>query len=182
MDKLEKVERLRASAQVTYEEALAALDACGEDLLDAMVLLEKQGKVPGPGQGVYSTSYQEQKAYIDVPDQVALQKMTAPSFSKMLTGIFHTLIRFVKHTSFKISRHGRDILSVPSWLMVIAVLFSWKISLPAALIALLFGIRYSFEGEENTDAANQLLSKAGSLAESVKQELQKVTREEDKQS
>ena len=181
MDKLEKVERLRASAKVTYEEALAALDACGEDLLDAMVMLERQGKVPGPGRGVYSTSYQEQKAYIDVPDQVALQKMTAPSFSRMLTGIFHTLIRFVRHTSFKITRHGKDLLTVPSWVMVIAVLLSFRVSLPAALIALLFGFRYSFEGTENTDAANNLLSKAGSLAESVKKEFQKGTKEEDRQ-
>ena len=181
MDKLEKVERLRASAQVTYEEALAALDACGEDLLDAMVMLERQGKVPGPGQDVYSTSYQEQKAYIDVPDQVALQKMSAPSFSRMLTGILDTLIRFVKHTSFKITRQGQELITVPSWLMVIAVLLSWRVSLPAAVIALLFGIRYSFEGDENTDAANNLLSKAGSLAESVKKELQKGKKEDDKQ-
>ena len=44
MDKFEKVERLRANANVSYEEAAAALDACGGDLLDAMILLEKQGK------------------------------------------------------------------------------------------------------------------------------------------
>ena len=40
MDELEKVERLRKKADVSYEEAKQALEECGWDLLDAMVLLE----------------------------------------------------------------------------------------------------------------------------------------------
>ena len=48
MDKLEKAEKIREYAGVTYEEALSALEASGEDMLDAMLLLEKQGKTTGP--------------------------------------------------------------------------------------------------------------------------------------
>ncbi|HEY5466186.1 MAG TPA: hypothetical protein VIL27_04045, partial [Clostridia bacterium] len=45
---LEQVELLRSKADVTYEEARQALEATGGDLLDAVVLLEIQGKVRPP--------------------------------------------------------------------------------------------------------------------------------------
>lgn len=44
---LEQVEALRARAAVSYEEARAALEASGGDLLDALIALERAGKVPG---------------------------------------------------------------------------------------------------------------------------------------
>ena len=59
MEMLEKVERLREKANVTYEEAKAALEQTGGDLLDAMVLLERQGKVKEPAQSTFSTEYEE---------------------------------------------------------------------------------------------------------------------------
>ena len=55
MDDLEKVERLRERADVSYEEAKKALEECNVDLLDAMVYLEKQGKVKKPGKTSYTT-------------------------------------------------------------------------------------------------------------------------------
>ena len=47
MDHYEMVESLRAKANVTYEEAKAALEASDWDMLDALVLLESEGKVNG---------------------------------------------------------------------------------------------------------------------------------------
>ena len=61
MDKMEKVERLREHANVSYEEAKAALEQANDDLLDAMVILEKQGKVKMPKQPTYSTEYEQQE-------------------------------------------------------------------------------------------------------------------------
>ena len=45
MDHFEMVEKLRTKANVTYEEAKAALEASDWDILDALVLLESEGKV-----------------------------------------------------------------------------------------------------------------------------------------
>ena len=47
MDHYEMVEILRNKANVTYEEAKAALEASDWDMLDALVLLESEGKVNG---------------------------------------------------------------------------------------------------------------------------------------
>ena len=60
MDNLEKVEKLRERANVSYEEAKEALENNDWDLLDAMVALEKEGKTVKPEQTAYSTSYEEQ--------------------------------------------------------------------------------------------------------------------------
>ena len=44
MATFEMVEKIRQYANVTYDEAKAALDACNDDLLEAVIYLEKQGK------------------------------------------------------------------------------------------------------------------------------------------
>ena len=173
MDNLEKAERLRQTANVSFEEAKAALDACGGDLLDAVVLLEKQGKTAAPGKSVYSTSFQEQTEYANVPEKVEQQKQSAPTPGKSIGKIVRFVIDFLRRTSFCISRQGEEIFRLPSWLMVILVAFSWRVSLPGGLIALLFGIRYSFAGKADTDIPNSVLSKAGDVADDIRSGLGK---------
>ena len=45
MTNLEMVETLREKANVSYEEAKTALEASNWDLLDAILLLESEGKI-----------------------------------------------------------------------------------------------------------------------------------------
>ena len=55
MDNLEKVEKLREKTGVSYEEAKAALEATNYDVLDAIIYLEKNGKVKAPEVTSYTT-------------------------------------------------------------------------------------------------------------------------------
>ena len=55
MDHFEMVEKLRQKAQVSYEDAKSALEACDWDLLDALVYLEQQGKLQNEQKASYST-------------------------------------------------------------------------------------------------------------------------------
>ena len=175
MDRLEKVERLRERANVSYEEAKEALEMAGDDLLDAMLILEKQGKVKQPDQSTFSTSYEDQKQYVKVQDKVEEQKKTAPG--RNIGRLIRRGIRFVTHTSFHISYKGKTVFTMPSWISAIIVLCFWKIAVPAMLFALLLGVRYSFDGDDNTSAANEFLNKAGSFADGVQSELGKGNRE-----
>ncbi|MEG2455654.1 MAG: hypothetical protein RSC08_05295 [Oscillospiraceae bacterium] len=52
---LEQVERLRTIAPISFADAKAALEAAGGNLLDAVIDLERQGKVPAKSGGFYST-------------------------------------------------------------------------------------------------------------------------------
>ena len=51
MTELEKVEKLREKADVSFAEAKEALDMAGGDILDALIYLEKQGKSTVPAGG-----------------------------------------------------------------------------------------------------------------------------------
>lgn len=72
MEKIELVEAVREKAGVGYADAKAALDACGDDVLDALVWLEERGysqtgtaraSTGAPGAGVSSEMRAAQDAY-----------------------------------------------------------------------------------------------------------------------
>ena len=65
MDNMQMVEKLREYADVTYEEAKAALDEANGDLLEAVIILERQGKTKQPEQSTYTTKAEEQPQYQD---------------------------------------------------------------------------------------------------------------------
>ena len=125
MEMMEKVERLREKANVTYEEAKAALEETGGDLLDAVVLLERQGKVKEPAQSTFSTEYEEQKDYIKVRDKVEEQEKSAPSLGRTIGGLFRGLIRFIKKTTFIVTRGEDTVFTMPTLVFALLLFFFW---------------------------------------------------------
>ena len=170
MEMIEKVERLREKANVTYEEAKAALEQTGGDLLDAMVLLERQGKVKGPAQSTYSTDYEEQREYVRVKEKVEEQEQSAPSFGRTIGKLCRGFVRFLKKTTFIVTSGEDTIFTMPTIVFAILLFLLWEVLAPVMVIALFFGIRYSFEGEEEAKKANSILNKAGDFAQDVKSE------------
>lgn len=170
MEMNEKIERLTEKANVSQEEARAALEQTGGDLLDAIVLLERQGKVKGQKHSSFSTEYDQQADYVRVRDKVEEQENSAPSFGKSFKKFCRAMIRFVRSTSFHVNKGDERIITIPTLAFVLLLFFFWEALAPAMIIALFFGIRYSFEGEEGADTANSILHKAGDFAQDVKNE------------
>ena len=173
MEMIEKVERLREKANVSYEEAKAALEQTGGDLLDAIVLLERQGKVKEPAHSTFSTEYEEQKEYIKVRDKVEEQENSAPSMGRTIGRLFRGLIRFIKQTTFIVTKGEDTVFTMPTLIFALLLFFFWEVLAPVMVIALFFGVRYSFEGEEEAEKANSILHKAGDFAQDVKSEFTK---------
>ena len=173
MEMIEKVERLREKANVSYEEAKAALEQTGGDLLDAIVLLERQGKVKEPAHSTFSTEYEEQKDYIKVRDKVEEQEKSAPSMGRTIGRAVRGLIRFIKQTTFIVTKGEDVVFTMPTLIFAILLFFFWEVLAPVMVIALFFGVRYSFEGEEEAEKANSILNKAGDFAQDVKSEFTK---------
>ncbi len=169
MDKLEKVEKLRERANVTYEEAKAALEENGWDLLDAMVALEKSGKTESPKQEQFSTSYDQQAEYIPVQKKVEQQKNEQPHIGKSIGDAVRNFIRICRDNALCVAQHGKDFLRLPLYAAILILLFAWRIVLPAILISLLFGFRYSFEGKDDLKDVNAFMESAGNAAESLKE-------------
>ena len=142
--------------------AKAALEEAGGDLLDAMVILERMGKVSGPARSSYSTEYEEQKDYIRVRDKVEQQKKSAPSFKHTVGRLVKTFFSFIRHTVFIVTKEDSIIFTMPTWVLVLILFFFWEAVVPVMVIALFFKVNYSFDGAQNVKRANDILVKAGS--------------------
>ena len=177
MEKLEKVEKLRERANVTYEEAAAALEEAGGDLLDALVLLEKQGKTASPDQSTFSTSYEEQKQYVRVEDQLIEAENARKKESHVFRGIRETVrsfFRVLRDNSLIVTHHEKEFVRLPLWLLAIVLLITgaWKPAIVVIIISLFFQFRYSVGGRDQLKEANSFMEKASEAAEHIKEEFQ----------
>ena len=78
MDNYQKVEQLVNKAGCSYEDAKVALEACGWDMLDAVISLEREGKVNK------ETAEQKAEEPIEIIPEVSADKV-AGSSSQQIT-------------------------------------------------------------------------------------------------
>lgn len=174
MEQLEKVEKLRQRANVSYEDAKNALMACDWDLLDAMIYLENLDKAKKPEQAVYSTSYDAQTQYISVVDKVNEQKDTGESWIEKLNRLCKKAWQKSKDNYFCVGHKEEEIIRVPVWVFVLAMLFAWHAILIVMVVSLFFDCHYSFAGKDDLSKVNAFMSKANELAEKAKDEYDKL--------
>ncbi len=172
---LEQVERLREKANVSYDEAKAALEAANGDLLEALIDLEKQGKVNAPeGNGYYSSDKTATSSSIEiVPGEKGKQKKECNSSFGDLMRKFGRFCMDLLHkgnsNSFEVLKNGEIKASVAiTVLVVLLVCFFW-VTLPLLVIGLFFGFRYRFRGPDlGKDVVNNAMSSAADAAENLK--------------
>ncbi len=179
MKNLEKVEKLRKKANISYEEAKAVLEECEWDLLDAIVKLESEGKI-NSDTAEFSTEGNAAEDEIKSPMQIAesyqnyqqkQQKNNRGFFSTLKAGIKY-LIRKSCDNKFEVSRHGKTVISVPVLVLIILLLASFWTLLIIMLIGLFFGFVYSFAGPDlGRDDINNEMRKATEAAENLKAEI-----------
>ena len=184
MDNFEKVEKLVVKANVSYEEAKRALEQANGDLLDAMIILEREGKTEAPQQSSYSTAYEEQAQYVSVATQVEndnrsydRDEQRRERKEKFRAGV-RKVTHFLTSNYLLISRRGELIVKLPLWAVLLIFIIAWHISIIALIVSLFFGVTYAFRGEADMTAANDAMSKASSAAEKaaekVKEEYNKL--------
>ncbi len=178
MDKLEKVELIREKTGVSYDDAKVALEASNDDVLDAIIMLERLGKTahqsasyttdaatPGP---VSPEMAQAQTAYEDSSKK--------SRFSEKMDKAFETLKSLFKKsmdTTFVAERHGERVVAMPI-LFVILGIFLWGVTIWLLLLGLFFDFRYRIEGSARvTVDINQVMDKAGDVADSIKSDVTK---------
>lgn len=174
MEQLEKVEKLRQRANVSYEEAKGALVACNWDMLDAMVYLEKLGKVNAPTQTAYSTSYEAQTQLVSVVDRVQDAKEPEESVFKKLARLMKKALQKSKDNYFSVTRNGETLIKVPVWAFVLILLFAWWITVVLIVVGLFFDCHYSFSGKDDLSKVNEVMEKASKLADKAKEEYDKL--------
>lgn len=170
MTEHEKIEKLCEKANVTHEEARAALESCNGDLLDAVLLLEKQGKVNSAS--AHHSTLSEDAAESAEEDKARFSER-ASSFWEQVRKLIH-----IGNTNMLvISRNGRQSLRVPVTVLVVLVLFGHLWTLAVLALGLFFGVRYSIEGEQlGKPMVNDVMDKAANAAENVRETVEDTFR------
>ena len=176
MTDLEKVEKLREKANVSFAEAKEALDNSGGDILDALIYLENNGKAVAPTGGSYFTG-------ADLPTHAVIAEAgnnnarsnnggSGESFTDLMKrfGAFCLKV-FNKGLSnyLDATKGDQHLFSCPVLIVILLVLiFPW-VAIPLFIISLFFGFRYRFSGADlGRDSVNSVMDGASNVVDDVK--------------
>ena len=177
MTELEKVEKLREKANVTFAEAKEALDKSNGDILDALIYLESQGKatVPAAG-GFYAGTNQPVQAEF-IPADTGKPGGNAGGSGESFADLMKRFGAFcLKMFNMGLSNHlvatkgEQHLFSCPVLVVIILVLCFFWITVPLFVISLFCGFNYRFSGDQfGKDAVNSVMDGASNVVADVKQ-------------
>jgi len=176
MTEIEKVEKLREKANVSFAEAKDALDNSRGDVLDALIYLEKQGKTSTPeGGGFYSgadTSSKKENNSKNYDNYTYRDDGGSESFSDLMVrfGKFCTkLLHKSLNNYLEASKDGAQLFSIPILIVVLLLCVSFWITPIIFVITLFCGFRYRFTGEDlGKESVNSVMDSATEVVEDVK--------------
>jgi hypothetical protein len=178
LDTLEQIEKLRTIANVSYEEAKDALEAANGNLLDAVIYLEKQGKVEPPsGGGFYSSekkttagtsnkskNWEEKNSNSD-------KESSLISFLKKLWEFCLKMIRKGNRNTFEVLKNGETKAYFPVTILALLLIFAFWATLPLIIIGLFLGFRYRFTGPDiKEQTINETIENAAKAVENFKKD------------
>lgn len=182
MDHFELVEKLKAKSGVSFEEAKRILEENDWDLLDAIVALERGGKIRSGAQAGDKASElrqdtQQEDAEPDGPAEPKFTKAGAQISSWAESGNRNFLL---------ISRFGKEKTRIPMTVVIAALLICLALFpiIPlltlALVVSLLLGFRYNIVGPSDHSKVNRVMDQVGSTAdqvtETMKTEWNKITK------
>ncbi|MGN0435951.1 MAG: UBA/TS-N domain protein [Wujia sp.] len=177
MDNLEKVEKIREKTGVSYEDAKSALELCDYDVLDAIVYLEKQGKVSAPTMSSYTTSNEATKSSERfVSTQVAYNDdCKKSSIGDAVDRFFSWCGRMLKkswESKFVVYKNNNKLGAMPVLVLILLMLCAFWVTVPLMIIGLFFDFKYSFQGVGKvTVDLNDMCDKASDACTNIKNDI-----------
>lgn len=186
MDNLEKVEKIREKTGVSYEEAKEALEATNYDVLDAIVYLEKNGKVKGPEVQVVTVEEKDKKERREKfkKTQDDYEKNCNRKAKNYFAEFFKWLGKLLQKsidTSFVVERKHEKILTMPVLVLIVLLFFIFWIVCPLIIVGLFLDCRYRFEGISDPNFnINEFCDKCADGAENLKKNFSDNKEDEEK--
>ncbi|MDE6024671.1 MAG: DUF4342 domain-containing protein [Lachnospiraceae bacterium] len=176
MDNFEKVEKIREKTGVSYQEAKEALEATGYDMLDAMVYLEKLGKVPAPDMNSFKTDGRiVNSSEFDKAQETYESACKKSTFGDVCAKFFNWFKKIVKKgcdTTFVVDRNDENVFKMPVIVLVCALIFLLPVTAILLIVGMFCDCRYSFIGFESTSVdINEMCSKASDACMDLKNDL-----------
>ncbi|NLY71286.1 MAG: DUF4342 domain-containing protein [Clostridiales bacterium] len=178
---LEQVEKLRDKANVSYNDAKEALEATDGDLLEALIYLEKKGKVTPPEGGGYYKSKADSSESKDSSKEEG-SKTNRNSFADLARKFVRYCGKLIHKGNINylvIKKDGEVKTKFPATLLVIMLLFFFWVTMPLLIIGLFFGFRYSFCGPDlGKEFVNEAMDNIADTAENIKKSFTEEVNEE----
>ena len=172
MENIEKVEKLREKANVSYEEAKEALENNNWDILDAMISLEKTGKVNEEKTANYSTEHCQGTVEGAPKPYAGEEKNVFKDFIRWCLKWIHK----ANTNFFKVERHDKEVLSVPISILILLLIFCFWVTIPLIIVGLFVNMKYSFVGPDIHSAdVNTAMDSVSKAAENIKNEFKTET-------
>jgi lipopolysaccharide/colanic/teichoic acid biosynthesis glycosyltransferase len=152
--RMENIDELIRRTNVSYEAAKDALEKCEDNLLDALVYLEKQNMV---------------------------KPNTACEDKESLWDKFKKLVRKGNNTKFIIRKKEANILSISVTLAVIITVIAPYVTFFGLIAALFTGHRIKFEGKDfEVSKVNEMMDKVAESVDSAKRKMAEDSSSEEK--
>lgn len=171
MERNEMIKVLMEKTKVSHEEAEEALQECDFDLLDAIIYLERKGKVENNQTNIIIEAAEESKE--------ENKKENEGKHKKKCGGIgevFGKIIKFIgkaidkgNKNNFEINKENKKpikiSLTISALLLIVAF---WPVAI-LLVVGLFSGYKYSITGPDiKTDKVNDIFDKASESADNIK--------------
>lgn len=143
MEHIEMVERLHEKANISYTDAKDALERSGWDMLEALVLLEREGKI---GPLTASTTSAENNTSYEKVTATASRKEN--NFHKAMNKAGEKLRQLFSDsltTSLVVRRRGKEIFRLQVLIALLLCICLWEPVLIALVVGLICDCRYSLD-------------------------------------
>lgn len=174
MERNEMIKKLMEKAHVTYEEAQEVLEKCKWDLLDAIIYLERSGKVENNDTTtIIEIKEEDQKK----EDNTKKKHESYGGIGEVIGRIFKGLEKVIAKGNknyFEIKKDNEKPIRISLTISILLVLFFMPPTVILLIIGLFCGYKYSVGGTNmNFDGVNDVFEKVSESADTIKKDFKK---------
>ncbi len=186
---MEQVERLREKSGATYETCRDALERTGGNLLEAIILLEREGHSYTAG-ATFTTRPGEKAAEAA---RLVLSPESARSGRDRKRSDWRdgaaevweaakNLLRHATVNQFEVWRRGEMMTSMPVLILVLLFILVFWITVPLLIIGLFLGCRYRFVGPDlGKESVNNVMDSMSDTVDGMVEEVRREFTDEKKE-
>lgn len=174
MDELKVVEKLREKTGITYEDAKRVLEINNWDIIEAILHLEKQGKIKGPSVSIfYTNDYKENyEKSSERSNFEEIKKDSKYESNNTFEGVFEVICKAIdtcNNIFIEIKGQNNLFLRFPLTVVIVLLIFGFGLLIPIVIIGLFLDIEFSVESKKfNADKVNRVLSKISKEVNKIK--------------
>lgn len=183
---IEQVEKLKKYTGVSYATAKEALEQTDGDILEAVILLEKQQKIQPQSEKIVETQFEEKAKSFDGSGKKSKDSEVNETFRE-IGRFLKDLLHKGNTNRFDVIKDKKVVMMIPMTLFVLLILFAFWFMLPLLVIGLFFGYGYRFSGtdlektkvNEAVDKVTDVTLKAGEIVAKAASDLSKEIQKKD---